>query len=135
MPATVAATAGAFRTRLATISGLRTFAYQPEQINPPLAYPLLNTIEYHRAMGGGDVVMNWNVIVIVGRYTDSRAYTDLDEYLAYSGAKSIRATLESDRTLGGVVNTLVVPSAFQIQSLAQGDAEFLMIRVDCIVHG
>lgn len=135
MPATVAATATAFRTRLATISGLRTYSYQPEQINPPLAYPMLNTIEYHRAMGGGDVVMNWNVIVIVGRYTDSRAYADLDDYLAYSGSKSIRAVLESDRTLGGVVNTLVVPSAFQIQSLAQGDAEFLMIRVDCIVHG
>lgn len=135
MPATVSQVATGLATRLATISGLRTSAYQPEQLNPPFAFPTLNRIEYHRAFAGGDVVMDWTVNVIVGRYVDRNSFAILDDYLSYSGAKSVRAAIEADKTLGGVCQTLVLPSGANITSLSSADAEFLQIQLQVTVHG
>lgn len=135
MPATVSQVATGLANRLATISGLRTSAYQPEQLNPPFAFPTLNRIEYHRAFAGGDVVMDWTVNVIVGRYVDRNSFAILDDYLSYSGAKSVRAAIEGDKTLGGVCQTLVLPSGANITSLSSADAEFLQIQFQVTVHG
>lgn len=135
MPATVSQVATGLQNRLATINGLRTFNYQPEQLMPPVAYPVLNSITYHRAFGGGNVEMFWSVFVVVGRYTDSRAFELCDDFLTYSGAKSLRAAIEGDKTLGGVCQSLVVSSSISIQPQTQADAEFLTVRVDLTVHG
>ena len=135
MPATVSQVATGLATRLATISGLRTSAYQPEQLNPPFAFPTLNRIEYHRAFAGGDVVMDWTVNVIVGRYVDRNSFAILDDYLSYSGAKSVRAAIEGDPTLGGVCSTLIVRSGADITSLDAGGAQFLVIQMQVEVHG
>lgn len=135
MPATPTQVLAGLKTRLATISGLRTFQFQPSQLNPPVAYPVINSVNYHRAMGGGLVVFDCTVYVIVGRYTDDRANADLDGYLAYSGAKSIRAALEGDETLGGVAQSLTVNSSTDISSIQQSDAEFLQIATQVTVNG
>jgi hypothetical protein len=135
MPATITQIADGLKTRLATISGLRTFNYQPEQINPPIGFPVLEGIKYHGAFAGGDVVTDWSVVVIVGRYTDARAFVTLDDYLSYSGAKSVRAALEGDLTLGGVVSTMMVSNGASISPESQEGAEFLMVRFTCQVHG
>jgi len=71
----------------------------------------------------------------VGRYTDDRAFADLDDYLAYSGAKSIRAAIEGDETLGGVAQSLTVVSGASIVNLSQGDADFLQVAVQVIING
>ena len=135
MAATVSQVATGLATRLATVSGLRASAFQPEQLNPPFAFPTLNRIEYHKAFGGGDVVMDWTVNVIVGRYVDRNAFATLDGFLSYSGATSIRAAIEADKTLGGVCQTLVLPSGANITSLSSADAEFLQIQFQVTVHG
>lgn len=134
MAATVSAVATAIKTQLATIPNLRTFDYQPEQLNPPVAFPILNSINYHRAFQGGDVEMNWSIVVVVGRYLDRVAHTNLDGYLSYSGTTSIRAALEADKTLGGVVQTCVLDSAMEIDTLTVGDADFLQIQLSLRVH-
>lgn len=135
MPATASEVVLGLKNRLATISGLRTFSYQPSQINPPIAFPIINQINYHRAMRGGLVVYDCVVYVITGRWTDDRANADIDDYLAYSGAKSIRAALEGDETLGGVAQSLTVATATDITALAQADAEFLQIATQVTVNG
>lgn len=135
MPATVLQVATGIKNRLATITGLRTFNYQPEQLNPPVGFPALSGVEYHRAFQGGDVTMNWNVHVVVGRWTDSRAHALLDEYLSYDGAKSIRAALEGDKTLGGVCETLVLSSGADVTSISENGSEFLEITFSLTVHG
>ena len=135
MPATVSQVATGLQTALSAISGLRTFSYQPEQENPPFGYPQINSINYHRAMQGGDVVMDWTVFVIVGRWLDRTAHTALDDYLSYSGSKSVRAALEADLTLGGVCQTLIVRSGADITSLDAGGAQFLVIQMQVEVHG
>jgi hypothetical protein len=135
MAATVSQVATGLQTALSAISGLRTFSYQPEQENPPFAYPQINSISYHRAMQGGDVVMDWTVYVVVGRWLDRTAHTALDDYLSYSGSKSVRAAIEADLTLGGVCQTLIVRSGADITSLDAGGAQFLVIQMQVEVHG
>jgi len=135
MPATPSQVLTGLKNRLGLVSGLRAFSSQPSQVNPPVAFPVINQVNYHRAMGGGLVVYDCVVYVIVGRYTDDRANTDLDDYLAYSGAKSIRAILEGDETLGGVAQSLTVASGSDITSISQGDAEFLQIATQVTVNG
>lgn len=120
---------------LGTVVGLRSTPYQPEQLNPPLAYPTLNQVRYHGAFAGGDVVSSFTITVITGRYVERTAYTLLDDYISFDGPKSIRAALEQDKTLGGICQTLIVESSLDISSLSQGDAEFLEIRFQVEVHG
>jgi hypothetical protein len=135
MAATISQVATGLQTALSTISGLRTFSYQPEQENPPFAYPQLNSVNYHRAYQGGDVVMDWTVFVVVGRWLDRTAHAALDDYLSYSGSKSVRAAVEADTTLGGVCQTLIVRSGADITSLDANGAQFLVIQLQVEVHG
>jgi hypothetical protein len=91
-------------------------------------------VDYHRAFGGGDVVMQFTIHVIAGRWTDRTAFALLDDFLSYSGAKSIRACLEGDKTLGGVCQTLVLTSGADVSSVGEGGAEFLEIQMSLTVH-
>jgi hypothetical protein len=135
MPATVSQIASGIATRLGTISGLRTFSFQPDQINPPVAFPILDGITYHGAYGGGDVVTEWTIMLAAGRWSERTSYSMLDDFLSYSGAKSIRAAIEGDKTLGGIVQTLILASASDVSSLSQGEAEFLSVEFSLTVHG
>ena len=134
MPATIGAIATGLAEALATVSGLRTYTYQPEQLNPPVAYPELTTVTFHKAFQGGDVVTNWNIGIVVGRYTDRTAHAVLDKYLSYSGAESIRAAIEADTTLGGRVQTLILSQGARITALSVADAEYLQIEFTCEIH-
>ncbi len=135
MPATASQVRSGLATRLATISGLRAFSYQPSQLNPPVGYPVITQVRYHGMMGGGMPIYDCTVYVIVGRYTDDRANADLDGYLAYSGAKSLRAALEADPTLGGVAQSIIVSSSTDISSLTQADQEFIQVATQLTVNG
>jgi hypothetical protein len=78
--------------------------------------------------------MVWIIHVVVGRYLDRTAHALLDDFLSYSGNKSIRAVLEGERTLGGVAADLVVSSSADVSSLQQDGAEFLEIQTTITVH-
>ena len=135
MAATASQIVDGVKNRLATISGLRTFSYQPSQLNPPIAFPVITQVRYHGAMGGGMVTYEVTVYLIVGRYTDERAMSDLDDYIAFNGAKSLRAALEADQSLGGVAQNVVVASSTDISSVQQADAEFLQIATQLTING
>jgi hypothetical protein len=136
MSATIPEVYSALATRLDTISGLTVYDYQPDQVlATPMAFPSLTNIEYHRAMGGGLQVYTFIISVIVGRMDDKTSQVALHNYASFSGASSIRATLESDKTLGGVVETLVVQSSANVGSMSNGDNQFLTIDISLTVYG
>ena len=135
MPATVSQVMTGVKDRLATISGLRAFAFQPDFINPPTAFPTLNEVSYHGSFGGGDVIFDGVVQVIVGGVSDRLTQGLLDGFASYSGASSIRAALEGEPTLGGVAQTLVVNRSVGIRRMAIGDAEFVTVEIAFQVHG
>lgn len=134
MPATVSQVAEGLRDRLAKVNGLRTYSYQPEQLNPPVAFPVLDSIEYHRAFGGGDVRMRFMIFVIVGRYLDRTAHANLDGYLSYDGPTSLRAAIEGDPQLNNVARALVMDSGLSIGSLTVAEAEYLQVQFSVLVH-
>lgn len=132
----VSAIADGLKARLATISGLRAYSYQPEQLNPPFAYPVLNGVTYHQTMGMGNAVtqFDWSVYVVVGRWVDRVAVVNLDNFLSPTGASSIRAALEGDLTLGGACADLIVASSANITALEQDDAEYLQISFSLTIY-
>lgn len=132
----VDAIANGLKARLATISGLRAYSYQPEQLNPPFGFPVLNSVTYHRTMGMGQAISqyDWTVFVITGRWVDRVAHKRLDDFLSPTGASSIRAALEGDLTLGGVADDLIVASSANISALEQDDAEYLQVSFSVSVY-
>lgn len=133
--ASVAAIADGLKNRLATISGVRAYSYQPEQLNPPFGFPVLNSVSYHQTMGMGNAVTQyeWTVYVVVGRYVDRVSHATLDGFLSPTGASSIRAALEGDLKLGGACSDLIVASSANVSALEQDDAEFLQVSFSITV--
>lgn len=100
-------------SRLETIDGLRIV--DGGNINPPAAVVTLSPegIQWHKTFQDG--LADWHVRVIV--YV-STAYTRtardlLDDFCDTTGAKSVKAAIEGDATLGGLVDDLVVQSTRQ----------------------
>jgi hypothetical protein len=132
--ASVLAISEGLKARLATISGVRAYSYQPEQLNPPFAFPVLNSANYHQTMGGTSLTsFDFTITVVVGRWVDRTAHAALDGFLSPTGSTSILAALESDLTLGGACSNLIVTSSANISALEQDDAEFLQVSFSVTV--
>jgi hypothetical protein len=134
MPATLQQQADGLETRLATISGLRVFDHVPDNWATPCAFVVPDTVEYWNAFAGGDATHNWTATVVVGRQSDRSSQRQLLEYMSYSGTKSIRAAIEGDRTLGGVVQSLLVDRADNVRMVSQGDQAYLAVDFAVRIH-
>jgi hypothetical protein len=97
--------------RLATITGLRVTSYVADQITPPQAVVGVPPIASYRAtMQRGRFVLQPQVYILVSAVLDRVGQAALAGYANVSGATSIPAAIEGDRTLGGVVEDCVVDS-------------------------
>jgi hypothetical protein len=135
MPATPSQVKDGLKVRIETIPGLRAFDYQPDQVNPPFAFPTLDEIRYHQTgMGSGGVVMDFTITIVVGRASERTAQDELDKYTAFSGTQSIRAALEADRTLGGVADDLIVNSSGNFTNLDANDTIYLTMDFNVTVY-
>lgn len=134
MSATVTQIKQGIATALATIPGLRSYAVQPDNLNPPFAWPMLDTVTYNGAMRGGLITHIYTVTVVVGRAAERTAQNALDGYVSYDSATSIRAALEADRSLGGVVQNLLVESANNISTTEGNDTTYLMVDFRVVVY-
>lgn len=84
--------------RLDSIEGLRCFSYPPAAIHPPVAIvlnPVPGDIQYDQTYGRGMDRMTLPVILLVGRGNERAATKNIRPYLDGSGAKSIKAVLDS----------------------------------------
>ncbi|HEX6968606.1 MAG TPA: hypothetical protein VF174_07340 [Micromonosporaceae bacterium] len=112
MAATIPQIMTGLKDRLATISGLRVYDYAPDDPAPPAAFPLVPSIpSYREAMRRGTYTLTFRVAVLTGAQLDRTGQARLAAYANPTGDQSIRAALEdTDKTLGGLVNDLVVES-------------------------
>ena len=98
------------KTRLDTIDKLQALAERVSNPTPPTAWvtPGDPVVEYDVTMGRG--LDKWNMVIeiFVGLANDRGAQKRLDSFLASSGASSIKAAVEGDRTLAGVCDDLRV---------------------------
>lgn len=135
MPATISQVKDGLKVRIETISGLRAFDHQPDQVNPPFAWPTLDEIRYHQTgMSSGGVVMDFTITLVVQRVTERVAQDALDQYMSWSGVKSLRAAIEADRTLGGVCDDLIVGSAGNFTNIDANDTLYLTVDFKVTVY-
>lgn len=120
--------------RLATISGLRSFDYVPDGLSVPAAVVEPLEIIYDEAMAGGLDQYRAFVLVVVGRMSERSAADALDAYTASTGATSVKAAIEADRTLAGACATLNVVGALPREVVVSG-VDMLAYRFEVNIYG
>lgn len=95
---------------LDSIEDVQISAYVLSNPTPPVIWvrPRPESSTYHRAMGDGLSELVMLVQAYVGTPTDVGAQKHLDRFLDLTGPDSVKAAVESDKTLGGVADDLVV---------------------------
>lgn len=99
------------KTRLQTISGLRVFDTIPENPQPPAAIVGQLDMNFDIDNARGLDLATVEVYLLVQRMDVRSGQDKLDTYLKGTGAGSVKAAIEADRTLGGACSTLRVLSA------------------------
>jgi hypothetical protein len=113
------------KTNLATISGLRTSDFQPDNINPPVAIVFPISVNYDESFHRGMQTYTFAVQVIVGRVSERSGQSTLDAYCASTGASSIKLAIESDKTLAGKAFDLRVTDMRNYGELIVGEVNYL----------
>jgi hypothetical protein len=124
----------ALKVNLQTIPRLRIYDLIPDVIVPPCAVigQLDFTFDIDNARGLDQASVD--IFVIVQRISERTGQEKLDNFLAGSGKGSIKTAIESDRTLGGLVDTLRVISA-DSGTYTSGEQSFLSYRYNLTIWG
>ena len=119
---------------LLTIPGLRAHGELVDNPNPPVAMVELESIDYNQAMKQGLTIYNFIITVIVGRAAEREQQRKLDLYLQPFGEFSVKAGVESDRSLSGEVHDLQVVSAGSTGSIQLNDQTYLAAEFTVTVY-
>lgn len=122
-------------TALDTITGLRCYDYVPDGLAPPAAVVEPLEVTYHDAsISTGTNYYRAYILVIVGRMADRASQDKIDGYVANTGASSVRAALEADRTLGGACSSLIVLQALP-RSVVVSGVDMTAYRFEVDIYG
>ncbi len=107
--------------RLATIEGLRVVE-SAEQIAPPAALVRLPlNINFDQTFGRGADALEFGVIILAGPLLSRGATELLAKFLdPHTDPWSVKATLERDPSLGGLVDDCAVPKATTVTFTVAG---------------
>ena len=124
----------ALKANLQTITTLRVYDLIPDVVVPPCAVvgqlDFQFDIDNQRGLDQASV----DIFVIVQRISERTGQDKLDNFLAGSGSGSIKTAIESNRTLGGLVDTLRVITA-ESGTYSSGDQSFLSYRYNVTIWG
>ena len=102
------------KNNLANITSLSVYGYVPDSIEPPTAVVgVMEAIDYDASMQRGADKYDIPVYLYVSRVDAQDSQETLDNYLASSGASSVKAQVESDTTLNSQAQSVRVISAGQ----------------------
>lgn len=121
--------------RLNTINGLRCFPYQPGSITPPAAMvlnPSPGDLQYDKTYGRGMDRMTLPLLLVAGRASERTAQDAIRAYLDGSGARSVKATLESGEYTS--LDSLVVMTS-GVDGVSIGGTEYLAALFDLDIAG
>ena len=118
---------------LATIGGIRTYAEIPDMPNLPAAIVSLQSVQYDQAFAGGLTNYTFDVTVIVSRVTERRAQQRLHDVIQ-TGTGSVKAAVQSDRTLGGSAFDVVVTEMNNINSTTIGEVDYITASFTVVVR-
>ena len=109
----------ALANALKVIPGLQVSPYLMANATPPCAQVTRGPVIYDLTMQDGLQRPNFTIIVYVALVSDLGSQKLLDRYLAATGSLSVKAALEADTTLGGLVQDLHVTGATGEQPYAR----------------
>lgn len=136
--ATLSAVRAGLKTRVTTITALaqRTWDHWPDQFTPPGAIVRVVSGNYEQTLGGNDAIVRFEIFIAVQVGTLETAQDQLDPYLDNAGASSIKAAIEADSTLGGVVSYSLVRGFRDYDILEINGVEYLgaIVEVDCYLE-
>jgi hypothetical protein len=109
------------------IDGIQVSPWLLANPTPPAAHVFPAQLSYHQAFGNGMETWEFTLQVFVSENAgDIGSQQILDRYLSRTGPSSIKAALEDDLTLGGVISDLTVTqSSGYRQYMTQGRANVL----------
>jgi len=85
----------AIKTGLKTIDKLEAYDNAPDNINPPCAFPIPKDGTYDFT-AGNCYELGFEILLLLGRQGDIEEVQEkLDDYLATTGSRSIKAALEA----------------------------------------
>jgi hypothetical protein len=109
---------------IGTISGLRTYADIPDNPAMPCAVVTLQSVNYDQSFQRGLTEYSFVITVIFGRIATSQSQRSMDQLIS-TGDRSLKAAVESDRTLDGTAFDTVVSEMTNVQSVTIGDITYL----------
>ena len=109
---------------LKKISGLRVVETLPEVVNPPMAMIGLNKVAYNQQNQRSMAEYTFKITVVLGRVSERTAQQALDVLVA-PGAGSIKAAVESDRTLGGFAYEVFIPELTAYGAITVNGIDYL----------
>jgi hypothetical protein len=109
---------------LKTISGLRVVETLPDVVNPPMAMIGLVKVAYNQQNNKSMAEYTFKVTVVVGRVSERTAQNLLDVLVA-PGNGSVKAAVESDRTLGGNAYEVFVPELSAYGAITVNGIDYL----------
>jgi hypothetical protein len=92
----------------AGLTGVQVSPYMTSSPTAPSAFLFPSTVDYDQAFGRGLDEYAFQLQAFVGEVSDVGAQTTLDRMLEPSGAGSVKAAVEADPTLGGLVDDVTV---------------------------
>jgi hypothetical protein len=132
--ATVTQIRDGLAANLATISGLRTSATVPDNPNPPIAIVEPTSVNYDTTFGRGLDEYLFKITIIAGRADERSGQNKLDGYCNPSGSLSVKTAVESDKTLGGVVQNLRVSGLSTYGSITIAETPYLAAEFAVTVY-
>jgi hypothetical protein len=121
-------------TALEAIPNLRVREFIPPLVTPPMAVVNPSNIEYDLNARRGLTRFTFTVTMFVVKADDRAAQKRIDPFVATSGVQSVKAALEADRTLGGVVDTLRVQSVANYAASDANDVDYLAVDFEVEVY-
>lgn len=114
------------------ISGLRSAPWLPAAVNdPPLFCPWDLDYVPHQSFANALTQMNYTCVLLCSRGDQDAGRVQLAAFLPPTGAMSVKAALEADRTLGGVCKTLQVDRVHRVNALiAIGGVDYYSAQFD-----
>lgn len=111
-------------TNISSIAGLRVYPEIPDNPAMPCAVVTLQAVTYDRSFHRGLTEYELQVTVIFGRIATLQAQRALDAIIS-TGATSLKAAVESDKTLGGAAFDTHLSAMTNVASVTIGDMTYL----------
>ena len=131
---TVTAIREAMAVNLGTIPNVQISAYMLVSPVPPVIHVFPAGVEYDRGMHRGLDILTFTVEVFVAMGLDVGAQMRVDRMLSPSGTESVKAALEADRTLGGIVSDLWVERVSGYRLVELPEMEQKALSADWLVR-